>query len=204
MCYAFFWCQEFGTRLLEHKEQRGTKRESKRKGELLNNFSHMPTLQRTEGERIPFWAPRGAELRWMEETATGPGAKGTLRQSSRFPFYYLVVSRDANTRGTRRKNVLLGGCFLGSSMKFHLNFNFSGLISRAGMAFTGPETKLKRMTQFFNMPLWRSQEQLSRLPNFKIVIKIFFYRNSSPKMKIVSSFTYPQVVQNLYQFHYSV
>lgn len=118
MRYAFFWCQEFGTRLLEHKEQRGTERERERKGELLNNFSHMPTLQRTEGGRIPFWAPWGAELRRMDETATEPGAKGTLRQSSRFPFYYLVVSRDAVARGTRTKNLLLGDAFSGAQWSF--------------------------------------------------------------------------------------
>lgn len=54
------------------RTERGREGEKQRR-ELLNNFSHMLALQKGRGgERIPFHAPWGAELRRMDEKITAP------------------------------------------------------------------------------------------------------------------------------------
>ncbi len=72
----------FDVKSLEHACSSTKDREREREGEkqrreLLNNFSHMLALQKGRGgERIPFRAPWGAELRLMDETITAPERRG--------------------------------------------------------------------------------------------------------------------------------
>lgn len=87
---AFFWCQEFGTRLLEHKGQREGERRRKQRRELLNNFSHMLALQKRRGggvgeNSIPSTVSSRVKTDGWDDN--GPGAPRTPAQSSHSSFY---------------------------------------------------------------------------------------------------------------------
>lgn len=112
----------FDVKSLEHACSSTKDREREREGEkqrreLLNNFSHMLALQKGRGgERIPFRAPWGAELRRMDETITAPERRG-LRHNHHTLLFISWLFHAMPSPGFRPEEP--EGKFIAQRLRFH-------------------------------------------------------------------------------------